>query len=305
MRRFVLTLCALVSIFATLSLVYDRAVLWFMRNSPSCVAAKIERAVQGGAGERIAIFGSSRALSNYKPSSFGVEAFNYGVNGMSLNEALRLVNVYLINNQSESIVLINLDPWGFLPDDPKELVGDYRLVSNRARTCELLHISHATAIDMMPGIRFQGMLREAMSTYLNTLKGISRVVDHGAELLPASRSRAEWEAINAKIVPHVFSCTKNNEQLLDLLYASQGRHKIVWVVSPISSNHHMLHRNPDAIKLFLTQQTSRPGVYSVDLFDRVSSYPDSYFADQTHLNLSGAEKFSCELCSELVMYRSL
>lgn len=108
MKRFLLVCASLFAFYVLFAWAYDCCALWLMRHSPSCSATKIERVVKGGEGESVAIFGSSRALGNYAPSILSASSFNYGVDGMSLNEALILVDQYLRHNPSDSTVIINL-----------------------------------------------------------------------------------------------------------------------------------------------------------------------------------------------------
>ena len=288
MKRFLLVCIGLLGFYAALACVYDYCVLWLMRHSPSCTATKIERAVKGGEGEAIAIFGSSRALGNYMPSAFSTNVFNYGVNGMSLNEALTLVDQYLQHNASDSTIIINLDPWGFAVPGSFRLVGDYRLVGRNQSIPGLSLVW----TDWMPGFRFQGQLRTALTQYMNARKSYTKKIDNGAELLLNSRTESEWAVIKKDLKPYSFFYNSRCEEQIAALYVNQKNHRIVWVVSPSCTEHHQLHVNPSVMSVFLARQAQHPNVFIINFFDKATNYPDSLFADPTHCNVDGAEKFT-------------
>ena len=297
MKRFLLTCLLLLAFYAVLAFAYDGCVLWLMRHSPSCTATKIERAINGGNGEKIAIFGSSRALGNYMPSVFPNSTFNYGINGMSLNETLILVDQYLRHNLSDSTIVINLDPWGFGKPDAVRLVGDYRLVGRKQSVRESIPGLALSWVDCFPGFRFQGQLRISIAKYMNARKAYTKKIDNGAELLLNSRTESEWKTIKNGLKPYSFFCNTVCDTQLASLYARQGRHRIVWVVAPACSEYHALHGNPADMKAFLDRQDCRPNVSVVDLFDE--DYHDMYFVDPTHLNVKGAQLFSNALVRTL------
>lgn len=292
MKRFLLVCVSLFAFYVLFAWAYDGCALWLMRHSPSCSATKIERVVKGGEGESVAIFGSSRALGNYAPSILSASAFNYGVDGMSLNEALILVDQYLRHNSSDSTVIVNLDPWGFAEPGKVCFVGDYRLVGQNRSVRDSIPGISLSWTDWMPVFRFQGTLRGLLSQYLNARWGYTKRVDNGAELLLNSRTESEWAAMKQKLEPYSFSCNSRCEEQAASLYANQGSHRIVWVVAPISSVHHALHENPSDMRAFLSRQAQRPNVSVIDLFNAVDDYPDCLFVDPIHLNVMGAEKFT-------------
>ena len=292
MKRFLLVCAGLLGFYAALACVYDCCVLWLMRHSPSCTATKIERAVKGGEGEVIAIFGSSRALGNYMPSAFSTNAFNYGVNGMSLNEALTLVDQYLQHNSSDSTVIINLDPWGFADPDTVHLAGDYRLAARCRSVRDSIPNLSLSWVDWVPVFRFQGQLRKSLTEYLNARKAYTKKIDNGAELLLNSRTESEWATIKKDLKPYSFFCDSRCEEQLESLYEKQGRHLIVWVVAPSCSSHHALHENPSEVTTFLTRQVNHASVSAINLFDSMKDYSDSVFTDPTHFNVKGATRFS-------------
>ena len=299
MKRFLSICASLLAFYVLFAWAYDGCALWLMRHSPSCAATKIERGVKGGEGEEVAIFGSSRALGNYVPSALSASAFNYGIDGMSLNEALFLADLYLQRNPTDSTVIINLDPWGFAEPGTVRLVGDYRLAGRDSSVRKSIPGLSLSWTDWMPGFRFQGMLRGLLSHYLNTRWGYSKRVDNGAELLRDNRTEEEWAVMKSKLKPYSFFCDPQCEEQVASLYAKQGRHRIVWVVTPISSVHHALHANPSDMRAFLSRQARHSNVSAINLFDAEADYPDSFFTDPIHLNVSGAEKFTQALKPQL------
>lgn len=293
MKNFLKTSTVLIFLFGVFSFAYDGVVLWLMHRSPSCTAVKIKRAVNGGDGEKIAIFGSSRALGNYAPSFFSEKAFNYGVNGMSVNEALLLVCNYLRNNETDSTVIINIDPWGGAKQGEFEFVGDYRLVAGDGNVRSSMPELNIPWPDWVPGLRFQGTLRAALTQYINARKGMTKKVDNGSELLLRSRTKAEWSAIKKTLEHYSFFDVPRKQ--LDEIYAVQDDHLIVWVVTPSCKAHHDYLNTPEALKGFLARQSKRRNVMAFNYFDETMDYPDSLFADPTHFNIEGAGKFTREL----------
>lgn len=292
MKRFLVTALALTAYFLALSFAYDGVILWMMRRSPSCTATKIERAVTGGTGESIAIFGSSRALGNYVPSLLAPDAFNYGVNGMSLNEALLLVEQYLLHNPSDSTVIINLDPWGFADSETLRPVGDYRLAGKSKHVREIIPGLELSWPDWTPGLRFQGELRTAVTGYINAKRTVTKRIDNGAEILLNSRSDEEWMTIKKSLKSYSFFFSEPCRDLLKRVYAAQGAHRLIWVVAPSCPAHHDLHENPDALTAFLQTQTTEAQVTTLTFFNKNDAYPDAFFTDPTHFNIRGAEKFT-------------
>ena len=299
MKRFLKIVGILALLFILLSLCYDKAIVWLIYNSPSNNTMKMAQIARGGDGESLAIFGSSRALSNYVPSLLSDSAFNYGVNGMSINEALRLLKLYLMANQSKSTIVINLDPWGFAKPGTEILQGDYRLAGDIAAVREEFKDIDLGWLGMLPGVRFQGELRSILGEYLNARKNVTKKIDNGAEILLKSRTDAEWDAIEARLSPIGFNFFNGNEKLLDEIYQLRGEHRIVWVVSPLSPAMRDKFTGGDALAQFLTYESTRDGVFSVSLIDWKDEFPRNMFVDVSHLNIWGAEKFSRAVRKEM------
>lgn len=291
MKRFLLA-CAFLACFTVgVCALYDFGVLWMMRRSPSCVATKMERAMKGGQGEDLAIFGSSRALGNYVPSLLSTNAFDYGVNGMTLNETLIVVRRYMELNKTATI-LINLDPWGFESPERVRFVGDYRLAALNAEVRESVLGRGLKWTDWLPGFRFQGALRSSMAEYLNARLAATKQIDCGAELLLNSRTESEWAVISKDIKPWDFKRIEGCDKELDALYSEQGDRKIVWVVSPVAPSKYEKFAGQKGLSEFLSEQASRQNVSVINLLDQQSLIDYPLFADPTHFNVKGAELFT-------------
>ena len=292
MKRFLIICALLLAWVGALAALYDYANLWLIRRSSSSNAGKIERVFLSAPDGEIAIFGSSRALGNYLPSLISPKAYDYGVNGMGMTETLFLATEYLKRHTPEMLI-IDLCPWGFDNPEKVHFVGDYRLAAlNSDVRAVLPHPIGWT--DWIPGVRFQGKLRNSLVQFMNARKATTKLIDHGAEVLLNSRSDAEWKVMDATISPFGFDHFKANEKSLSAFYSQMGRTKVIWVVSPISPLMRTHFQGEENLRLFLSRQKDRDGV-SMLISIGDEDFPRALFVDHRHLNVSGARFFTKRL----------
>lgn len=270
---------------------YDYLNLVLMRGASANPAAKIERIFSADAGEKIAIFGSSRALGNYYPSKIGPDVYDYGMNGMGMAETLFLCQEYLKRHHPE-MVIIDLNPWEFGSLKNAKYVGNYRLAGCSSQVRSTLPQNLLKWSDWMPGLRFQGGLRRALAQYINAKRCTTKKIDHGAEILLNSRTDAEWRALDKTLFDYTFNFRKEYERILDNLYDIRGRTKIGWVVSPLMPEMCARMKDKPKLEAFLSEQANRPGVYARSYLDQTSCFPRECFVDHEHLNIRGASRFS-------------
>lgn len=291
MKRFLLLCLGLWAVAVLLMAGYDYVNLILIRGCTANSAGKIERIFSSDTNDEIALFGSSRALGNYCPSLIAPGLYDYGMNGQGMTETLFLAREYLKRHHPK-MVLIDINPWGF--DDPTraKYVGDYRLVGADGAVRCLLPAGQMSWTDWLPGIRFQGNLRKALTQFINARRATTKKIDCGAEILLNSRTVEEWKVIDKQLYDYGFSFPQQSQKLLEDLYAVQGRSKIVWIVSPIAPSMCACFKTPEKLQSFLNDQSIRKGVFAFSCLDRTNDFPQELFVDHRHLNIRGAEKFS-------------
>lgn len=291
MKRFLLVCLGLLAVAVLLMAGYDYVNLILVRGCTANSAGKIERIFSSDTQDEIALFGSSRALGNYCPSMIASGFYDYGMNGQGMTETLFLVREYLKRHHPR-MVLIDISPWGF--DDPAKakFVGDYRLVGADGAVRRLLPAGQMSWTDWLPGIRFQGNLRKALTQYINARMATTKKIDCGAEILLNSRTAEEWKVIDKELYDYDFSFPQQSQALLDDLYAVHGKSKIVWIVSPIAPSMRAHFKTPEKLQSFLNDQSIRKDVFAFSCLGRTNDFPQVFFVDHRHLNIRGAEKFS-------------
>lgn len=291
-KRFLIICVLLLAWVGALAALYDYANLWLIRRSSSSNAGKIERVFLSAPDGEIAIFGSSRALGNYLPSMISPKAYDYGVNGMGMTETLFLAGEYLKRHKPE-MVIIDLSPWGF--DDPEKahFVGDYRLAALNSDVRAVLPYPIGWT-DRMPGVRFQGKLRNSLVQYMNARKATTKLIDNGAEILLNSRSDAEWAVMDKTITPFGFEFPAQAQSVLNAFYALRGNAKLIWVVSPIAPYMREKFTGEALLCDFLKKQERENGVMACQV-DQVDVFQRELFTDHRHLNVRGAILFMQKL----------
>lgn len=257
--------------------------VWFklLATSTGSSAAKIYRIYGAHPQNEIPIFGSSRAQAHFVPELIVSTAFNYGVDAMSLGETLDLVETYLKNADKDqpSVIIVNVDPWGFPQEGKFSTVGDYSLV------------------DGSPwGIRAFGKVRSAFANWLNERTGGTKKISKGAALQLSSRTPQQWQAINATLKPMFFSDSKYWRQRISGL-VSNFNVKFVWVVGPCAPQWKRHFASEAELASFCDWLKGLPNSRVVNFYS--DAYDESLFVDPTHLNIKGAQLFSTRLQERL------
>lgn len=282
MKRFILYVLVVLVCIVTVQLVCDCVINWLIHHSTGNPIYKMERLWCESHQNEIPILGSSRAQANFIPSIISTNCFNYGCDGMGMAETL--FNLRAIQERHSTYpVILNFDPWATFSRQPKSWRGDYRLAPKSGR---------ASFIDRVWGMRFYGMLRVSLSSYLNNQQSITKVVDSGAVILKTSRTAEEWQIINSQIEPCCFSYYDEEcgVGLSDSIRALAPR-KVIVVVCPCSSRWTAVYNSKDLLANFLQQLSKIPNVQIINLFAS-TEFVDSDFVDPTHLNICGAQKLS-------------
>ncbi len=287
MKKFLIYFSGIALAVIALAILNDWANMYFVHRSTGNPISKMERLWQSANDDEIPIMGSSRAQGNFIPSELSSKCFNYGVNGMGLNEVLyNLMALEGLN--STSPIILNFDPWSALSNSDENWVGDYRLAPRSGRS---------TALDIIPGIRFYGMFRKNLTDYLNSKKAVTKVVDKGAVLLKTSRSEKEWEVINLKLMPWHFEYANWVEKFEQSIEALVPR-KVIVVVCPCSYRKTELFTGKDNLEAFLARISKLSNVRVINYYGS-DKFSDADFTDSTHFNIEGARKFSRMLKKEI------
>ena len=287
MKKFLIYFAGVALATVVLALLCDIANMYLVHHSSGNPISKMERLWQKSNNDEIPILGSSRALGNFVPSELSSKCFNYGVNGMGLNEVLFNLKA-LEGIDSVTPIIMNFDPWSKIIDSDGSWVGDYRLAPKSGRS---------DIVDAIPGIRFYGMFRKNFTDYLNSKKAVTKIIDKGAVLLKTSRSKKEWEIINSKLTSWHFEYENWVEKFEQSIYALAPR-KVIVVVCPCSSRKTELFTGKNNLKAFLMRITKLSNIRVINYYGS-DKFEDGDFTDPTHFNVEGARKFSQMLKTEL------
>lgn len=287
MKRFVLYLVSLLSAIIVLALGVDALNVWLIRSSTGNSACKMERLYSHPELDEVAIVGSSRACGNFVPSVISPRCFNYGENGMGMNESMAILRV-LRARGGDAPIILNVDPWGNFRESS---VVDYRLAPQSGRL---------SLRERLPGIRFFGTLRENIISVVDARKSVSRVIDKGAKLLKMSRSPAEWKVINAKLQPVGFDGTDQDVRNLVALLESLAPRQVYVVVCPCSLRWMSLFSGRSDFEKLLSCLAALQNVRVLNFYGSQLFSGDD-FVDPIHFNLEGARKFSILLHDRLAI----
>ena len=292
MKRFLIFFVVVFVFVAFFAMINDYFCVWLIRHAGSSSAGKMERLWENPEQGEIPIFGSSRALGNFVPSIISPKCFNYGCNGMSKEEVTFLMSIAAKRSDKEPII-VNFDPWQSESGNP--FVGDYRLVPESKRL---------SFKECIPGIRFHGALRCSIAEFLNSRKAVTKVIDHGAELLKNSRNAEEWNIINARQKAQRYFPNPSVDKAFESVINAFAPRKVYIVICPCSSHWTNLYTGLNDLNQYLEHILSVcPNAVVINLFED-SSFSDDDFADPTHLNIHGANKLSQKVSEILVFEKN-
>lgn len=296
MKRFLLLAAALILAFLVLTALADGLNLFLVRQSTGNNLYKTARLFQSHEDE-VPILGSSRAQANFVPSILGPKVFNYGIDGSGLGETLFRLH-YLVTYKSKGLIIVNVDPWG---GTSGPFHGDYRLAAFDSSIRALLPTGTVPSFDWMPGIRFQGQLRNNLVQFFNAKRAVTKQIDAGAMLIKTSRSDSEWAYIDSQLKPLSFthpdtSCDRLLSRIQSELIAKPDIN-VLFVIGPCTESwSRSFIGHPDLTHFVQRLQQLRCRVvnyYGNTVFTRDD------FVDSTHLNIHGAKKFSEMLKHEI------
>jgi len=290
--RYALPFCIL---FAVAALTWD----WLLREqvifrTETHGAAKLNRIMAKHPGE-VAILGSSRALGSYIPDSLFPSAYNYGINGIGyrvmdlfLEKELQSGNTapILVNFDYQMFVGSGGDPTNYLPftSDPQiwQLMGDLGLQAPFYR---------------IPGLRFYGGLDGYMREFLNQRMQLTKWVTRGASIEKNVLPQDHFEKLVKQRLDEPSGWTPDSILIGRFRQRIQQGKDRQWyiVVAPYHWSYYQSFHPGQLVtaKAFLHELDQLPQVKVIEI--NGATWPDSLFANTTHINLAGALRFNREL----------
>lgn len=298
MKKFLLISIFLLGAVFALLIVNDRINLRLIFACTNTRIYKMYRLFGEHPAKEIPILGSSRAEAGFVPFELSSLAFNYGLSGSSQGETLLHVQA-ICQRDDAKLVIINLDPWGI--GGFGTFQGDYSLVSNARLPVEYQAYTNVRLSDRIQGTRFYGRLRPNLAEFLNSRMAATKFIDKGAILQRLSRNEEEWAYIIERCAPPHFVCVDEVWAKYRQVFAEHPHIQFVFVVSPVSKPWWERFEDKARLLEFLSEAEKIPNLTVIDLCTpNIGRYDLSFYMDLTHLNETGARKFTRELREELV-----
>lgn len=294
MKKFLIFASVLLVAAVALMLVCDRLNRYLIFSSSNANAYKMYRLFEGWAEGEIPILGSSRAEAGFAPKEISDRAFNYGLSGSAARETAFHLKAVL-SRPGGGLVIVNLDPWGVRNGGFK---GDYRFVAGNALVKAEPKV-RVPMVDRIPGLRFQGKTRANLAEWVNNRLAVTKTMERGAVLQRISRNEAEWEYIISKRGEYVCSCDEETKAMLADVLSRNERYEVVFVVSPTAAPWQEKFTGERRLAEIEAWLRGFPHVHVIGYAETRDGYGLQDFMDLTHLNESGARRFSRELKERL------
>lgn len=256
---------------------------------------KMQRLFSTKEKDEIPILGSSRAEAGFAPKEISDKAFNYGLSGSSARETAFHLKAVL-SRPYKGLVIVNLDPWGL---GNENFLGDYRFVANNPLVKSESKI-HVPIADQLPCIRFQGKTRSNLAQCMNNRLAVTKTMERGAILQRLSRNESEWNYIISKCESRGCTYDEETKSMLTDMLSHNTVHDVVFVVSPIAKPWLERFTGWKELKEIEKWLCGFPHVHVIGITETSQGYELSEFMDLTHLNESGARRFSRELKERLI-----
>lgn len=255
---------------------------------------KVNRIINSNNQDEISIFGSSRAEASIVPKMLGSNYFNYGLSGSGDNVWLFFLEEELRKTKTTPII-INFDLDGL-----NNKVGDigYYIYNASNENVRYLLGTDYEQIFRIPFLKYYGRYEKYLKTFLNEKLNLTRHYDNGGtfEIKHLTEKKFKELIIKRKNSIHYF---ENDRQLEEkfLSLAKSTKRDIVILITPYHKSFYYNFKNISDSEKFLNTINKLENVTVLN-FGNVN-YPDSYFANTTHLNYEGAKHFTVELKNAL------
>ena len=294
MKKFLIYFVSLLMATVVLLFINDRLNIHLIFSSSNSNPYKMYRLFIDHPKGEIPIIGSSRAEAGFAPKDLSPLAFNYGLSGSSFREtAFHLKEI--LSRDDCKLVIVNLDPWGLRNGIFR---GNYRFAaaSPLVKAEPKIHIA---LMDKIPGIRFQGEMRGNVAQCMNNRLAATKTMEAGAILQRLSRNDEEWQYIISKIESPGFGVDDETRTMIEEVLKNNINKEIVFVVSPIAQPWWNAFSGKDKLRSFEKWLKTFEHVTVLDHDDISAGYELNEFMDLTHLNESGARRFTQTLRTRL------
>lgn len=262
-------------------------------SNPSFGAAKVHRLFTQLHPEEVPILGSSRADGSYVPELIHPDAWNYGIEQTGY-KVTRMMLAEELAKPKQGPVIINFDHTFFSPYHPNiaHFIPELRQPAVAACFADRLHwYNH------VPMLRYFGVTDEYAKAFLARFS-TGTVCSKGGIFVNNTAAPGELAQLvqQRKATRHAWIPHAEEEQAwLDLLASTQRT--MVVVVAPYHHTYLQTDNNPAAVQAYLDRMEALPHVHVIDL--SAMPLPDNCFQNTTHVNWTGAVRFSKELRARL------
>jgi hypothetical protein len=256
-------------------------------------AYKVNRIISENNLNEIPFLGSSRAVGTFIPDSLVKNGFNYGLHGAQDDVMLFFLKEECQKKGKTTPIILNFDLDGL-----NCLLGD---MSNYLYNSDYTPIKHLIkkrykAIYEVPFLKYYGSFELYTKYYLNNILNLTTFTNNGASI-------EKYDELKTVLAPkHEVKFHNSPEIQRDLLQtiSENPNRRFIFIVNPYHHDYLELISNIQEAEQFLDFLKNIKNVRVLN-FSRLN-YPDSYFHDITHLNLTGAVVYNRMLKDSLGKY---
>jgi hypothetical protein len=266
--------------------------------SQICGAYKVNRIINETHPEEIPIFGSSRAEGCIIPDMLGGNYFNYGLEGTGSNVLLFFLREECKKKKNSPLIILNLDLHGYdylLGDISNYLynAGDFPVHKLLGKQYQV-HFS-------LPIVKYYGQYENYLKYFLNDKLNLTKYTNKGASVEKDAVTKDRFaqlvaERNNTEVI--FYNDSTLEKEYFSLFRNNPGRVFVI-VVAPYHPSYFTKYANYPETLQFLDRLRA---IKNVKVFNFAKeAYPDSLFANTTHLNYAGAIRFNKALKDSLSM----
>lgn len=250
---------------------------------------KVNRIITENNIDEIGFFGSSRAEGTFLPDSLVKVGFNYGIFGAQDDVLCFFLKEECEKKEKQTPLVINFDLDGL-----SNSLGDksnYIYNSEYPPVKELLG-SNYKRIFKIPFVKYAGYFEMYTKYYINEKLNLTRYTNKGASIEKIKTSGEYFKELIDKQLK-VETVFKNDPKLvieLGLIIKSNPNRKFIFVITPYHKSFFNRYSNVPDVENYFASLKKNPNVVILD-FSKID-FPDEYFFDTRHLNLTGAFAFN-------------
>lgn len=287
------TWITVVAVFAGVCVAADLATTrGYILRSPFSDSDRIQHLYEDNS-DAIPIFGTSKAHGNYCPADMGMNAFNFGMNGVSYEVTDVFLQIELAKSRTTPIIIeLQYQDTGVLGSQDRFIpfVSDarFRQLLRRFNAMEWRYY--------IPGLRYFGYYDSILKDWLSARMHVTKMNNGFSELtrLPAF-DQAKLDGYvrdRLKLTTGYYPDEDQNSRLIAQI-AGHPQRLFFLVISPYHPSYYAHFQNADKLAAFEAKLSALPNVVLVD-WGRLD-YPQDDFLDTLHLRRVAAAKFSRQL----------